>query len=300
MSSLIATIGTFDGVHLGHRHILTQLSDAARELDATPAVVTFTNHPLHVIAPEKAPALLTSPEEKRRLLMDAGANVVIMSPFTEETRRLSAARFLEHLRQRYDVSALLLGFNNKFGNDPTLSFTDYQALANPLGIKVIAATEASHNGSPVSSTIIRRLILNRQMEEANALLGHPYSLSGKVVHGRQIGRTLGFPTANILPENPHKLIPANGVYACTATLQNGKTYPAMVNIGHRPTLVDSLPSTSIEAHIIGIDSKLYGQTVTLSFIRFLRPERKFTTLQQLRAQLQDDKLTVLNSLEFNR
>ncbi|MDE6267241.1 MAG: riboflavin biosynthesis protein RibF [Muribaculaceae bacterium] len=299
MSSLIATIGSFDGVHLGHRHILNELVLAARERDLIPAVVTFSNHPLEVIAPEKAPALLSSPEEKRNLLMAAGPNVVIMSPFTPEVRAQSASRFLENLRDRYDVTTLLLGFNNKFGNDPGLSFADYQQIASELGMEIIRSTEASVNEQPVSSTIIRKLLTENALEEANTMLGRPYSITGKVVHGRQIGRTLGFPTANILPDFPRKLIPGKGVYACNATLSNGKSYPAMVNIGERPTLNDDSTTVTIEAHIIGINRKLYGETVTLQFLHFLRNEKKFHSLDQLRDQLQIDKIQAINILEFS-
>ena len=300
MSSLIATIGTFDGVHLGHRHILTELTDTAAERGSIPAVVTFSNHPLSVINPEKAPALLSSPDEKRDLLMKAGANVVIMKPFTPQMREMSAQRFLTALRDRYEVNTLLLGFNNKFGNDPSLTFYDYRNIASELGMDLLQSTEASHNNSPVSSTVIRNLLRNHSPEEATNLLGRPYTLTGTVVHGRQIGRTLGFPTANISPDFPDKLIPAKGVYACTATLSNGKSYPAMVNIGERPTINDNRTNITIEAHIIGINSKLYGETITLEFNHFLRHEMKFNSLDQLRDQLQADKIRTIKTLEFNR
>lgn len=300
MSSLIATIGTFDGVHSGHRHILDQLTGKAGELGYIPAVVTFTNHPLHVINPDKSPALLSSPEEKRKLLMEAGANVVIMQPFTDDIRRMTARRFMEELRHRYDVMALLLGFNNKFGNDPSLRFDDYRRLGKELGMEVHMATEKSHDNLPVSSTVIRNHLINHRLAEANRLLGYNYTLSGKVVHGKQIGRTLGFPTANIQPDSPFKMIPPDGVYACMATLENGRAYPAMVNIGLRPTIGDAQPATTIEAHIIGVNAKLYGAAITLEFISFLRHEIKFSSLEQLKAQLQADKIRTINILGFKQ
>lgn len=298
MPSLTATIGSFDGVHKGHLHLLRQLAAIAGERRSVPAVVTFTNHPLQVINPDKAPALLSTPEEKRRLLMDAGAGVVILKPFTEEMRRMSAARFLKLLHERYAVNTLLLGFNNRFGNDPSLTFADYQQLGKEAGIEVVQADEVREADSPVSSTVIRQLLLDGKPEQAAQLLGRPYSITGNVVHGKQIGRQLGFPTANIRPDSQFKLIPARGVYACTAILPGGKRYPAMVNIGERPTLDETQPMTTIEAHIIGVNRKLYGTAVTLLFHHFLRHEKKFSSLDRLKAQLQADKLLTIDLLEF--
>ncbi|MDE7154606.1 MAG: bifunctional riboflavin kinase/FAD synthetase [Muribaculaceae bacterium] len=298
MPSLTATIGSFDGVHLGHLHLLRQLTAIAAERDSVPAVVTFTNHPLQVINPDKAPALLSTPDEKRDLLMKAGAGIVVLKPFTQEMRRMSAERFLKLLHERYAVDTLLLGFNNRFGNDPSLTFADYQRLGKEIGIEVIQADEVRAGNSAVSSTVIRNLLLEGRPQQATELLGRPYSLTGNVVHGKQLGRQLGYPTANILPESPSKLIPARGVYACTAILPGGKSYPAMVNIGERPTLDETHPDTTIEAHIIGVNRKLYGSTVTLLFHHFLRPEKKFSSLDRLKTQLQADKLQVIKLLGF--
>lgn len=272
----------------------------ADNLNATPAVVTFTNHPLQIIKPEAAPPLLTTPDEKRSLLLEAGASVIIMKPFSQQTRQLTATQFMKLLHERYDVDTIMLGFNNRFGAGPHTSFEETRQQAKAMGINLLQASEAKLHGDPISSTIIRNHLLNRQLHEANTLLGRPYTLTGTVVHGKQIGRTIGFPTANIQPDSPHKLIPANGVYACMATLASGKTYPAMVNIGRRPTVDPASPTISIEAHIIGIDKKLYGQSVTISFIHMLREEQKFSSLQNLRTQLQQDKINALNRLEFNK
>ena len=223
-----------------------------------------------------------------------------MKPFSEQTRQLTATQFIKLLHERYDVDTIMLGFNNRFGAGPHMPFEQLRRQAADIGVNLLQASEAKLHGDPISSTIIRNHLLNRRLSEANKLLGRPYTLTGTVVHGKQIGRTIGFPTANIRPGSPHKLIPANGVYACMATLESGKTHPAMVNIGQRPTVDQSSPTISIEAHIIGIDKKLYGQTVTISFIHMLREEQKFSSLQNLRTQLQQDKINILNRLEFNK
>lgn len=232
----IAVVGMFDGVHAGHRHLLAHLRREAADYGLRPLVVTFANHPLEIIAPAKAPALLSSPDEKLLLLAREGVEVEMLT-FDEALRNTSTEGFLRMLRDRWNVSRMLLGFNNRFGYDAPSDFAEYQQIGRKCDIEIERGTEFSSTASQtVSSSEIRRLILNHEIPGANALLGRRYSLVGKVAHGQAIGRTIGFPTANVVPASGRKLIPPGGVYAAEALTTDGSRYAAMVNIGARPTI----------------------------------------------------------------
>lgn len=311
----IAVVGMFDGVHSGHRYLLDQLRLQAAERSLKPLVITFTNHPLSVIAPDKAPRLLTLPLEKAALIRREGflGDEILLLPFDEKLRSTSAAGFLGMLRGRFDCAALLMGFNNRFGHDAPGDFASYKQLAANAGIELIQARELPAREG-VSSSEIRRLIAAGEVADAAALLGRPYTLTGTVVRGKALGRTLGFPTANL--HTPSTLIlPAPGVYAATATIapplfpstvasrqassKAELSYPAMVNIGSRPTVDDPGAPLSVEAHIIGLPegTNLYDCRLTLSFVDRLRSERRFASLEALRAQLLLDRAAALAALE---
>lgn len=310
----IAVVGMFDGVHSGHRYLLDQLRLQAAERSLKPLVITFTNHPLSVIAPDKAPRLLTLPLEKAALIRREGflGDEILLLPFDEKLRSTSAAGFLGMLRGRVDCAALLMGFNNRFGHDAPGDFASYKQLAANAGIELIQARELPAREG-VSSSEIRRLIAAGEVADAAALLGRPYTLTGTVVRGKALGRTLGFPTANL--HTPSTLIlPAPGVYAATATIapplfpsivasrqassKAELSYPAMVNIGSRPTVDDPGAPLSVEAHIIGLPegTTLYDCRLTLSFVDRLRSERRFASLEALRAQLLLDRAAALEAL----
>ncbi len=310
----IAVVGMFDGVHSGHRYLLDQLRLQAAERSLKPLVITFTNHPLSVIAPDKAPRLLTLPLEKAALIRREGflGDEILLLPFDEKLRSTSAAGFLGMLRGRFDCAALLMGFNNRFGHDAPGDFASYKQLAANAGIELIQARELPAREG-VSSSEIRRLIAAGEVADAAALLGRPYTLTGTVVRGKALGRTLGFPTANL--HTPSTLIlPAPGVYAATATIapplfpsivasrqassKAELSYPAMVNIGSRPTVDDPGAPLSVEAHIIGLPegTTLYDCRLTLSFVDRLRSERRFASLEALRAQLLLDRAAALEAL----
>lgn len=310
----IAVVGMFDGVHSGHRYLLDQLRLQAAERSLKPLVITFTNHPLSVIAPDKAPRLLTLPLEKAALIRREGflGDEILLLPFDEKLRSTSAAGFLGMLRGRFDCAALLMGFNNRFGHDAPGDFASYKQLAANAGIELIQARELPAREG-VSSSEIRRLIAAGEVADAAALLGRPYTLTGTIVRGKALGRTLGFPTANL--HTPSTLIlPAPGVYAATATIapplfpstvasrkassKAGLSYPAMVNIGSRPTVDDPGAPLSVEAHIIGLPegTNLYDCRLTLSFVDRLRSERRFASLEALRAQLLLDRAAALAAL----
>ncbi|MDE5706399.1 riboflavin biosynthesis protein RibF [Muribaculum sp.] len=295
----MATIGTFDGVHLGHRALLSQLISEARKAGLIPAAVTFTAHPRRKITPAEAPMMLMSPQQRAEAIMSAGVDDVILLDFDEKMRHMSAREFLELLHTHYDVDALLMGFNNSFGHDRPKGLDAYRAIGEETGIRIIGAAELTVEGCcRVCSSEAREMLLQARPDEAARLLGAPYRIIGRVVHGKELGRTIGFPTANIKPLATECLIPANGVYAAAVTLADGTTYPAMLNIGHRPSVDTPLAPVSIEAHILGFDGDIYGTTVAVDFLHYMRRERKFPSIEALRRQLVDDAAAVLEISEL--
>lgn len=285
----MATIGTFDGVHLGHRSLLRQLTEEAQQRGLTPTAVTFTTHPRAAVTPGEAPPMLMSPHERHKALMSAGAEDVIMLPFDQKTQLLSARDFMALLHDRYNVDVLLMGFNNGFGHDRLKGIDAYRMAADHVGVEIIAADELTMKDCPrVCSSQVRTLLQQARPDEAARLLGTPYRIVGRVVHGKELGRTIGYPTANIEPTDPSCLIPAKGVYAASVTLPDAAVYPAMLNIGHRPSVDQANAPISIEAHILGFDGDLYGKTVSVDFLRYIRSEQKFPSLDALRARLDED------------
>ena len=291
----MAVVGMFDGVHTGHRHLLDELKREASARGLEPLVVTFSNHPLELVRPGSAPALLTSAEEKVSLIRAAGIGRVVCVPFDDALRHTTAGDFLLRLRREHGMRALLLGFNNRFGYDAPSDFEAYRGLGESLGVEIVCATckVADADGTVPSSTAVREALASGRMEDAAVLLGRDYELEGEVVHGRQLGRTIGFPTANIVPE-AGRAVPGPGVYAACAAVDGGK-YRAMVNIGRRPTVDRVGAPIRIEAHLIGLPegTDLYGRVVRLRFGRMLRGERKFESVEALAAQLRADREAVM-------
>lgn len=287
----VVTTGTFDGVHIGHREVLSTLEMISGEQSLHPMVVTFDRHPLSTIAPDRAPGLLMLPEERDRILSESGAEVVDL-PFDEELRRLTARQWLERLRDGYDARILLLGYDNTFGSDGRgMTLADYARLGRELGVEVLQAPRIEG----ISSSAIRRALADGDIEYAAGMLGRKWSLTAPVVHGRHVGSALGFPTANMRPDS-RLLLPAPGVYAAMARLDNGEEYPAVTNIGYRPSF-DDAPGLSVETHIPGIDADLYGSVLTLVPERRLRGERKFDSMQSLRRQIDADVREALQILK---
>lgn len=284
----------FDGVHLGHAFLLSCLKAEAAGRGLRPAVFTFPAHPLSVIRPEAAPKLLSTPAEKLQLLREQGiamADIGFM-PFNDELRRLTAEEFIAMLHKRYRVDFILRGFNNRFGTERSLSPDDYRLIAARQGVELLDATDFRHTSTgsdlTVSSSEIRRYLLDGDIATANLMLGHTYNIYGRVEDGKKLGRTIGFPTANIRPLHDDKLIPADGVYICSA-LTGGRLYRAMVNIGTRPTVDGINMRHTIEAHLLDFDGDLYGKELTLSFYSRIRSEIRFDSLESLRRQLESDR-----------
>ena len=286
----IAAVGMYDGVHLGHRYLIDYLSLEARSRNLTPSVVTFRNHPLSVVRPDDAPPMLMEPDEKFLRLEQAGADDIIVLDFDEKMRHMPAAGFLKMLHKNYAIDSLVVGFNNRFGHNRTDGFQQYQAIGREIGMEVLEAPEYKGIGSPVSSSIIRTNLAQELIDQANIALGRTYTLEGPVVPGRQLGRTLGFPTANIVPDFKNICIPGCGVYAALTTTPDKVRRPTILNIGHRPTVEadgDKAP-ISIEAHILDYAGYLYGERLTIEFIEKLRDERKFDSLEKLKKAISND------------
>ena len=293
----IATIGFFDGVHKGHRYLFEQLHRYASEYDERPLIFTFLQHPRTVLAKlqgndDFCPQLLTTTAEREQLLGQFGD--VHFFDFAE-VQPLTAAQFLDYLADRWKVRRLLMGYNHRFGSDG-LSDEQYAAVAQRVGIRILRAEPYSEGGQTPSSTAVRNLLAQGDVVEANRLLGYEYMLTGRVVHGRMIGRQIGFPTANIVPA-PDKLIPAPGVYKAVVSSQRSaiSSQPALVNIGTNPTVGNT--HQTIEVHIPDFSGDLYNQSITLHFTERLREERHFASLDELKAQIQKDYETITSSTD---
>lgn len=285
----VATIGFFDGVHRGHRYLISHVIDTARREGMESAVVTFDRHPRQVLHSDYRPQLLSTTEEKLALLAQTGIDRCAMLPFDAEMAALPARDFMRDvLLGRLGVRRLVIGYDNRFGHDRTEGFDDYVRHGRELGIAVEQWQPMSIGGVNVSSSMVRSLLQAGEVEMASRCLGYDYRLGGTVVHGRHVGSSLGFPTANVQPADPLKLVPARGVYAAEVSVEGEPDpMPAMLNIGNRPTFGDG-SSTTIEAHLIGFAGDLYGRGVSVSFVARLRDERKFRTAAELACQLRRD------------
>lgn len=282
----IAVVGTFDGVHLGHIYLLEALKTIAEKEKLSPLAVTFSSHPLETIRPEKVPPLLTPSHEKAQLMDKEGIKRIALMEFNETLRNMSAADFMELLRDKYGVGTLLLGYDTRFGHDRPEGIEAYQEIGETVGIKVIQAQQFICDGTPVSSSRIRKSLADGNIHAANKLLGRRYSISGTVVPGKQLGRKIGFPTANLSPNEHKQLVPKPGVYAVIVQLPDAKKYKGILNIGFRPTVDESdNPQLTLEAHILGFTGNLYNQDINIEFIDRIRDEQKFNGLDELRSQL---------------
>ena len=286
---MIAAIGFFDGVHLGHQFLLRQVKAEALQRGLRPAVVTFNQHPLQVVHPGTEPPLLTTPEEKLELLKANGIEENVMMDFTHELSPLPARTFMKRLHDNYGIRGLVIGYDHRFGHNREEGFEQYAEYGRELGIEVIQATAYREADKTVSSSAIRALLAEGQLEEANRLLGHPYTLRGIVVEGRHMGRKLGFPTANIRPDTPRKMIAKNGVYAVKVQIdEEEKTRYGMMSIGTRPTLHNGTDQ-SIEIHLFNFSDMIYGRRLKVDVTRRTRDEQRFASLEDLKARLGQDK-----------
>ena len=277
----IATIGFFDGVHKGHQFLFARLRELANERGLAPLIVTFDTHPRTVLDSDYIPQLLTSREEREKQLSEYGE--VLMLPFAE-VQPLTALEFMTRLHDEYSVTTLLMGYDHRFGSDRLKHPQDYRRVGEQCGVEVLTLSEYVENEWHVSSTEIRSALENGNIVMANDLLGYPYALRGRVVHGKALGRTIGFPTANIAPLDPLKVIPKTGVYLAFVDTPTRDNTPAFVNID---------ANKLIEVHLASFKGDLYDQILKIRFVRFLREERHFETLEELKAQIKADVDSIL-------
>lgn len=294
----IAAVGMYDGVHRGHQFLINYLKLEAMHRGLHPAVVTFKDHPKMLVRPLEAPAMLTDLPDKIKLLGDTGLDDCILLTFNDTMRRMTAKKFLGMLHDKYGVDALVVGFNNRFGKDRSEGFEQYKAIGKEIGIDVLGAPEYRGADTKVSSSIVRGYLYNGDITKATNALSRPFRMRGKVVEGKRLGRSIGYPTANLKPLTDRTLIPCAGVYAVVVTTPDGVKRPAMLNIGYRPTVdeQENAPLT-IEVNILGYTGYLYGEELTVDFIDFLRREKKFKNLDKLKEQLASDARKVKRVIE---
>lgn len=284
-----ATIGFFDGVHRGHQFLLERLKRCASEKNLPTLVVTFADSPARLLSPDSQVQLLTTPTEKIALLGQSGIDYCLMLNFDEKLVQLRAEEFLTLLHRHFGVRHLLLGYDHHFGSDGLSELADYQKIGKKIGVGIAQAEPLKIDGKIVGSRIIRQLLVDGKVDQANALLGYDYTLSGMVQHGQAIGRTIGFPTAN-LAVAPRKLQPRGGVYAIETEI-SGKKHRGLLNIGTRPTI--SGIEQTVEAHIIDFDDDIYGKNLTIKVQHRLRDEQKFASLTELEHQIEIDRNRLL-------
>lgn len=290
---VIATVGTFDGVHRGHQLVIGELMRLAGQLDAQPLIITFDRHPLQLIAPHRAPKRIMTVEEELNALSQTGAQIILLH-FDEQLRKKTALQWLQDMKERYGITTLLMGYDNTFGSDGRhLTPEQYIELGKTLDIQILQAPVADN----ISSTAVRHALRDGDVATAADMLGRNYELTGEVVHGDAIGRTIGRPTANISVD-PSLQLPADGVYAALAypsesaapssiVPRPSSPLKAIVNIGKRPTFQGQ--DRRIEANILDFSGDLYGKILTLSFITRLRGEKSFPTIEALKQQLALDE-----------
>ena len=313
MKPCVATIGMFDGVHKGHRFVLAHVCDYARKQGLQAMVITFDRHPREVVQTDWRPLLLTTNEERLRLLAETGIDYVKVLHFTSEMAGMSARDFMVMMKEQLGVKVLLMGYDNRFGHDRQETFEDYVRYGEDIGMEVRQLpslgqrsevegqrSEVEGQGPEVSSSMVRRLLAEGAVKEAAECLGYPYSITGKVVKGEHIGTGLGYPTANLQPNDSRKMIPAPGVYAVSVTVEGQRSkvegqrskdiYMGMMNIGTRPTF--GVHPQTLEVHILDYEGDLYGKEITVSFIKRLREERCFDNKEELKTQLEEDRRRV--------
>ena len=290
----VLTIGTFDGVHLGHRKIITRLQEIARGMNGESVIFTFDPHPRKVVAPnESSLRILTTLDEKIELFEQSGIDHLIIYPFTPEFAQLSYEQFVEEiLVGQIHTKYLVVGYDHKFGKNRQGDFEFLKNCAARLDFQIEKLDVLLMNESSVSSTKIREALQKGDVETANAFLGYPFTLHGTVVQGQQLGRKIQFPTANIEASDPDKIIPGFGVYAVQVKVQE-QWYQGMMNIGNRPTVNHNADHRSIEVHIFDFGADIYDLPIELMFFKKLREEQKFPSIEMLKEQLSQDKADTL-------
>ncbi|MFV0182612.1 bifunctional riboflavin kinase/FAD synthetase [Empedobacter falsenii] len=283
----VLTLGMFDGAHIGHQSILKQLNTIAKEIDGESVLITFNPHPRMVLQPNCDLKFLNTLEEKENVLRQFGLEHLIIQAFTKEFSQVTSVEFVKNfLVDQLHIDTLVIGYDHHFGKNREGNFEQLQVLSKEYGFNLIQLKAVEENDVAVSSTKIRNALIEGNISYANKALNYNYPLSGKVVHGDKIGRTLGFPTAN-LQVDPNKLIPKDGVYAVDVFVDNQK-YLGLLSIGFRETVTNTREHR-VEVNILDFDQTIYGETIRLEFLERLRDEKKFNSLDELIATMNQDK-----------
>lgn len=283
----IVTLGTFDGVHLGHQSILNQLIEATENGMYESVVLTFYPHPRMVLQQEPAILLLNSMDEKTMLLKKSGIDHLIIHPFDAAFSKLSAEAFVQKvLVEQLQIHKIIIGYDHRFGENRTANITDLIQFGKKYNFEVAQINAKEINEIAVSSTNIRTALGNGSIQLANRYLGYTYFFSGKVMKGKQLGRTIGFPTANLELLEPFKLLPKKGAYVVYSMLKGTRIF-GMMNIGHNPTLGEN--ERTIEVHFFDLKEDLYDSVLCISLLAFIRPEEKFSSVEALKTQLHKDR-----------
>ena len=284
----ILTIGTFDGVHLGHQKVLERLTNSAKENNLESTVLTFFPHPRTILNPNKPLKLINSVKERTELLNRSKVDNLIIHPFDKNFSELDPEKYvIEILVKKLKAKIILIGYDHKFGKNRTADITDLKIYGKKYGFKVIEIKAEEISNIAISSTKIRKAISEGNISTVKKYLGYDFSLSGKIVHGKSIGRTLGFPTANIEVKEEYKLLPKNGVYLIQSVINHDK-YFGMMNIGIKPTIKES--SKTIEVNFFDFEGDLYHKNIEVNIKKFIRDEIKFDSLELLKSQILKDKI----------
>lgn len=291
MKQYIATTGFFDGVHRGHAAVLNRLTDTGRGFDLPVAVVTFWPHPRIVLnkEPEKL-GLLLSVEEKKQRIQSFGIDQLIVIPFTEDFSRISPEQFIDTLVQKHGIAGLCVGYDHHMGSGGSAGYSEIQQMCEQRGIYCERIDPLLDGEAAISSGRIRKCLMENRLDEANQMLGYSYFLTGTVVHGRKLGRTIGFPTANIAIDEPLKLIPADGVYSVTVDIDN-RRLKGMLYAGKKY----GEDKTYVEVNIFDFEQYIYGKKITVHFERFVRQNVQFNDITEMKIQLEKDKQQILNN-----
>jgi riboflavin kinase/FMN adenylyltransferase len=295
--SPVVTLGIFDGVHRGHMALLECLVSRAREENGESVVITFSPHPRLVLDQNKNNlSFLTTMEEKKALLEKVNVDHLIIIEFSTRFSNIPACDFIKDiLVEKIGTKHLIIGYNHHFGRKGEGDFNTIKICSEELGFKLEQVQGYHSEEGAISSSSIRDALSKGNLDDANRWLGYSYSVSGTIIEGRKIGRTIGFPTANIKPDFQYKLIPGNGVYAVEVRL-DGQIFPGMMSVGSNPTVNDDIKLKSIEVHILNFDKYIYGRKITVVFRKRLRDEKKFENLKQLTEQMSQDKQDTLRLL----
>jgi len=287
----VVTIGTFDGVHLGHRKIISRINELAKDIGGESVILTFFPHPRMILHPEDQDIkMINTIPEKAGLLEQLGVDHLVITPFTRDFSNQSPEEYIKNiLVDKIGTKKIVIGYDHRFGKDRQGGLKELQQLAPVYGYDVIEIPEQDIHDVAVSSTRIRKALLNDEIELANEFLGYPFFITGKVNRGDQIGRTIGYPTANILIEENYKLIPSDGIFAVKVYI-DVEAHKGMGYIGHRPTINGM--TRNIEVNILDFNRDIYTQPIKMELLHFVRGDMKFDSLEQLKAQIDKDKTVV--------